>query len=231
MLAEFDIVDTEELEPLEPPKRLTATPSAAAGRRGRRGGAFWNAGVEPLAAEPVATPTAAVATTAADPILSDLLILYTPEALTATGSLEALMADAVGAMDKANAAYKNSAINLQLNTVGVRQVRIDVDLNNLANDDGQRSGIVLQLQQPAECDAEARAALSSSMPTNNTIAASVPIDCGATCTLKAANMRLVLTENTANGPQPFLFKRDALTQPLWFVHCRLITTALDGMQT
>lgn len=119
MLAEFDIVDTQELPPVYPPESPAATASAPGGRRG---GAFWNAGVESLAAEPAVTATPA--DVAAGPILSDLLIVFTPGAVTARGSLEALMADAVGAMDKLNAAYMNSAINLQLNAVAVRQVRV-----------------------------------------------------------------------------------------------------------
>jgi hypothetical protein len=67
-----------------------------------------------------------------------MLCSYTPQVVTAKGSIDAVLADGVGAMDKANAAYLNSQIPLQLNAVAMRQVSytsvdFSTDLNAITN--------------------------------------------------------------------------------------------------
>ena len=73
----------------------------------------------------------------------DVLIVYTPAALSAEGSVEALNAQAAAAMADANACYANSLIPIHGNIVGVRPVNytesgeIRTDLHRLAvPDDG-----------------------------------------------------------------------------------------------
>lgn len=118
VLAEFEIEDKPELQPIIPP-----TPPNTTTPRGWHPRALPP--VEPLAAA-AQSSTEQVAAAAAAPgdVISDLLILYTPAVLAKYTSLEAFTADALGGVDKANSAYKNSGINLQLNTMGVRQVRL-----------------------------------------------------------------------------------------------------------
>lgn len=67
-----------------------------------------------------------------------LLSRFTPKVVAAKGSVDAVLADGVGAMDKANAAYLNSQIPLQLNAVAMRQVNytsvdFNTDLNAITN--------------------------------------------------------------------------------------------------
>lgn len=125
LLLEYEIEDTPELPPIYAP-----TSSPPTGRWG------WHAKSLPAAANPAgeSEPEVSAMAISSEPVLSDLLIVYTPGVLAAyarsvvanggvaADAINALTADAVGAVDKANSAYKNSAINLQLNTVGVRQV-------------------------------------------------------------------------------------------------------------
>jgi hypothetical protein len=127
LLLEYEIEDTPELPPVYAP-----TSSPPTGRRG------WHAKSLPAAVTPAgqSDPEVSAMAISSEPVLSDLLIVYTPGVLAAyaksvvangglaADAINALTADAVGAVDKANSAYKNSAINLQLNTVGVRQVRM-----------------------------------------------------------------------------------------------------------
>ncbi len=76
--------------------------------------------------------------TAAKPLEFDVLVVYTPAALAAEGSADAMVAQADLAMADANVCYQNSGIPIHGNIVGVREVdytesgEIRTDLHRLA---------------------------------------------------------------------------------------------------
>lgn len=62
------------------------------------------------------------AATPADPIVQDLLVVYTAAAVARAGSVETLESKILSAVAAANAAYTSSAIALQVSVAGLRQV-------------------------------------------------------------------------------------------------------------
>lgn len=52
----------------------------------------------------------------------NLLLLYTPEAVAASGSLETLLTNMLTAVNVGNIAYQNSHVNIQLNLVATKEV-------------------------------------------------------------------------------------------------------------
>jgi len=72
------------------------------------------------AADASANPGAAFdAAIAGDPIIQDLLVVYTQRSVNKAGSVASLEAKIVNAVAAANAAYVNSGINLRLNLAGM----------------------------------------------------------------------------------------------------------------
>lgn len=65
---------------------------------------------------------AADALASGDPIVQDLLVVYTPASVATAGSVATLESKILSAISAANAAYVNSAINLRLNLVGMSQI-------------------------------------------------------------------------------------------------------------
>jgi hypothetical protein len=63
----------------------------------------------------------AEATAAGDVVVQDLLVVYTPRAVTKAGSVATLESKIINAVAAANSAYANSAINIKLNLVGMAQ--------------------------------------------------------------------------------------------------------------
>lgn len=63
----------------------------------------------------------AEATAAGDVVVQDLLVVYTPKAVTKAGSAATLQSMIINAVAAANSAYANSAINIKLNLVGMAQ--------------------------------------------------------------------------------------------------------------
>lgn len=60
--------------------------------------------------------------TAGDPIVQDLLVVYTQAAVNTAGSVATMEAKIVSAVAAANAAYESSSINVRLNLVGLSQI-------------------------------------------------------------------------------------------------------------
>jgi peptidyl-Asp metalloendopeptidase len=59
--------------------------------------------------------------TAADPVVQDLLLVYTPAAVAKAGSIATLESRMLNAVSAANAAYVNSKVGIRLNVVGMVQ--------------------------------------------------------------------------------------------------------------
>lgn len=63
----------------------------------------------------------AEAAPAADVVVQDLLVVYTPKAVTRAGSAATLESKIINAVAAANSAYSSSAVNIRLNLVGLAQ--------------------------------------------------------------------------------------------------------------
>ncbi len=68
------------------------------------------------------TPTPTVMASLAEPVVQDLLAVYTAAAASANGGAAALEGKITNAVQAANSAYSNSRVGIVLNIVGMRQV-------------------------------------------------------------------------------------------------------------